>query len=172
MLRTFLLDLLSPLAIGVKLHIARYIFTKAGGLTCRRVCSRYAITLDKCLTRYVSCNRFDSTMSKLFETGRINRRFHTLTASIRDSGSTYRLIVFWIPVEQPTCKFPSHEKLYEIDRFFSFSPSIAFSYPVIRFIDTDLLSNRKFHSFRRPPSEGRGEKISSSTTATIRLSRQ
>lgn len=28
MLRTFLLDLLSPLAIGVKLHIARYIFTK------------------------------------------------------------------------------------------------------------------------------------------------
>lgn len=128
-------------------------------MTCRRVCSRYAITLDKCLTRYVSCNRFDSTMSKLFETGRINRRFHTLTASIRDSGSTYRLIVFWIPVEQPTCKFPSHEKLYEIDRFFSFSPSIAFSYPVIRFIDTDLLSNRKFHSFRRPPSEGRGKKL-------------
>lgn len=92
-LRTSPLDLLSNPAIGVKLYIPKiYIFTnEGGGSTCCRVCSRYAITLDKCLTRYVSCNRLvDSTMSKLFERDGENKpSFHTLTASIRDSmGST------------------------------------------------------------------------------------
>lgn len=139
-------------------------------MTCRRVCSRYAITLDKCLTRYVSCNRFDSTMSKLFETGRINRRFHTLTASIRDSGSTYRLIVFWIPVEQPTCKFPSHEKLYEIDllflalhRFFiSCDPIYRYRFLIVNFIRSVVLHRRRG-----------GKKLAPvPSTATIRLSRQ
>lgn len=61
------------------IHPTIYIFTnEGGGSTCCRVCSRYAITLDKCLTRYVSCNRLDSTMSKLFERDGENKpSFHT-----------------------------------------------------------------------------------------------